>query len=177
MKRLFLVLAVVPLLLGARIQEPKAPNGTSSFRAEFLANLADVEGKLMQLAEAIPAEKYRWRPAPDIRSVSEVFTHVAGSNYFLLTFVGRQPPPDLPQDIESIRDKHAVTAELKKSFAHLRAAADTMQEADLARAVKMFGNSTTHRGVYMTILSHLHEHLGQSIAYARMNGVTPPWSR
>ncbi|HUP48554.1 MAG TPA: DinB family protein [Thermoanaerobaculia bacterium] len=177
MKRLLLMVAIVPLLAAARTQEPKATDANPSFRAEFLVNLAEVEGKLIQLAEAVPAEKYTWRPAPGVRSVSEVLTHVAGSNYFLLTFVGAPPPPGIPADIETITEKREVVAELRKSFAHLRAAANTIEESGLEKPVKMFGNNTTRRGVYMTILNHLHEHLGQSIAYARMNGVTPPWSR
>ena len=114
----------------------------------------------MKLAEAIPADKYTWRPAPEVRSISEVFMHVAGSNYF----------------IESITEKQRVVAELKGSFEHLRKAAVATKESELEKPVSMFGNATTERGVLVTVLSHLHEHLGQSIAYARMNGVKPPWS-
>ena len=85
-------------------------------------------------------------------------------------------PSDLPADMEKITDKARVVAELKKSIEHLRATAKTMNEAELEKSVKLFGNNTTQRGVYGTILNHLHEHLGQSIAYARINGVAPPWS-
>ncbi|HUP44000.1 MAG TPA: DinB family protein, partial [Thermoanaerobaculia bacterium] len=104
MKRLLLILAVVPFLLGARVQPPVSPQNPPApgFRTEFLAGLDDVGSKLIDLAESVPAHKFDWRPAPDVRSISEVFTHVAGSNYFLLTFVGHTPPPDLPVDIERI---------------------------------------------------------------------------
>src|SRR4051812_20935395 len=64
------------------------------FRAEFVADLDDVQDKITELATSIPAEKYTWRPAPGVRSISEVFMHIAGSNYFLATFVGQQPPAD-----------------------------------------------------------------------------------
>ncbi len=147
------------------------------FRAESLADLDDVQDKITQLANAVPAEKYTWRPAPGVRSISEVFMHIAGSNYFLTTFVGQQPPADMPQDIEKITDKRAVLAELKRSFDDLRHVIASEGDTDLDTSVNMFGKPATHRYVFTTILNHLHEHLGQSIAYARMNGVVPPWSR
>lgn len=151
-----------------------APPG---FRQEFLLQLADVEDKVVRLAEAIPAEKYQWRPSRDIRSVSEVYMHVAGGNYFLMTFLGVKPPGAMPQNLEKITDKAKVIAELKKSFEHVRGVASGMSNADLEKNVRMFGNETTQRGVLITILNHAHEHLGQSIAYARMSGIVPPWSR
>lgn len=147
----------------------------NGFRAEFFSNLDEVEEKILDLAESTPADKFTWRPAPGIRSVSEVYMHVAGGNYFLATFLGT-PAPNRTSDLEKTVTKKAdVIAELKRSFEHLRAAASRTE--DLEKPVKVFGNPTTHRGVMLTILSHLHEHLGQSIAYGRMNGVVPPWSR
>ena len=181
MKRLLaLALLVLPTLAFAAQNQPKSalPAGKvpQGFRAEFLANLDDVQDKIMKLAEATPADKYAWRPSAEVRSISEVYMHIAGSNYFLCTFLGVEPPASMDQDLEKhVTKKAEVLAELRKSFDHLRAAANG--NADLEKGVKMFGMQTTHRGVFMTILSHLHEHLGQSIAYARMNGVVPPWSR
>ena len=128
----------------------------------------------MSLAEATPADKFAWRPAPGVRSISEVYMHIAGGNYFLATFVGKPAPKT--NDLEkTITKKDAVLAELRRSFDHLRASANNVK--DLEKPVKMFGNQTSQRGVLVTMLSHLHEHLGQSVAYARMNGVVPPWSR
>lgn len=175
MKRLLIMLLSAAVFSGARVQEAPRPQAPS-FRAEFLTSLTDVESKLIQLAEAIPAKKYSWRPARGVRSISEVFTHIAGGNYFLLTFAGRPAPADVPENIEEITDKKKVIAELKKSFAAVRAAANDIDESDVEKPVRLFGNNTTQRGVYMTILNHLWEHFGQSVAYARMNGVTPPWS-
>ena len=151
-----------------------APGG---FKSEFFTDLDDVQKKILDLANAVPADKFAWRPADGVRSVSEVYTHVAGGNYFLITFLGVQPPADMPKDIEKITDKAKVIAELQKSFDHLRSVAKNMTPADLEKPVTMFGQATTQRGVYSTILNHLHEHLGQSIAYARINNVAPPWSR
>ena len=173
-----LVLAVLfPTLAFARVQPaPKTQNGAppTGFRAEFIANLDDVEKKLVTLAESTPADKFTWRPSKDVRSISEVYTHIAGSNYFLASFLGVDAP-GMDGDLEkTVTKKAEVIAELKRSFAHLRKASASVR--DLETPVKMFGNQTTSRGVLVTVISHLHEHLGQSIAYARMNGVIPPWS-
>ena len=153
----------------------KAQPQANGFRSEFLTNLDDVQEKILDLAESVPAEKYSWRPGPDVRSTSEVFMHIAGGNYFLATFLGMDPPK-MNGDIEKVITKKAdVIAELKRSFEHLRNAANAI--TDLEKPVKMFGTQTTYRGVLVTVLSHLHEHLGQSVAYARINGIVPPWSR
>ncbi|HEV8659306.1 MAG TPA: DinB family protein [Thermoanaerobaculia bacterium] len=170
---LFLAVALPAV---ARQQAVAAPRLTG-FRAEFIADLDEVQEKIEKLAAAVPAGKYGWRPAAGIRSVSEVYMHIAGGNYFLPTFVGQQPPPDMPKDIETIDVKATVIAELKKSFDHVRRVIANESDADLDKSVNMFGKPATHRYVFTTMLNHLHEHLGQSIAYARMNGVAPPWSR
>jgi len=185
--RSLVVLLVLPFLVPAATASPRvqnapakppqnsAPAVAQGFKAEFVANLDEVQEKIMELAESVPADRYGWRPAPDVRSVSEVYMHIAGGNYFLATFLGVKPPK-MSGDIEKdVTRKAEVLGELRKSFEHLRAAAAGV--ADLDKPVKMFGAPTTYRGVLMTVLSHLHEHLGQSIAYARMNGVVPPWSR
>jgi uncharacterized damage-inducible protein DinB len=166
-----LILFAIPAI-AAKNAKP-APKG---FRAEFVRDLDDVQKKIIDLAAAVPAEKYSWRPAEGVRSVSEVYMHIAGGNYFLGTFLGAKPPADMPKDIEKITDKQEVLNELRKSFDHVRAIVGNISDEDLEKSVNMFGNTTTERGVYVTMLNHLHEHLGQSIAYARINGVVPPWS-
>ncbi|HEX6100870.1 MAG TPA: DinB family protein [Thermoanaerobaculia bacterium] len=182
--RIPLIVLALPIALAMpRIAYAKGPQQNAAkpaapltgFRAEFFANLDDVQDKILDLAESTPADKFTWRPAPDVRSVSEVYMHIAGGNYFLATFLGI-PAPRGAQDLEKTVTKKAdVISELKRSFEHLRQAATRTE--DLEKHVKMFGIPSTHRGVMVTMLSHLHEHLGQSIAYGRMNGVVPPWSR
>jgi uncharacterized damage-inducible protein DinB len=174
--RVALLALLVPTVALARVQNTPRPTAPmTGFRAEFIANLDEVEEKIMELAEITPAEKFSWRPAADVRSISEVYMHIAGGNYFLATFLGAAPPKPNRDLEKTVTKKADVVAELRRSFEHLRAAA--ARTDDLEKPVRIFGNSTTHRGVLVTILSHLHEHLGQAIAYARMNGVTPPWSR
>ncbi|HEV7239773.1 MAG TPA: DinB family protein [Thermoanaerobaculia bacterium] len=176
MKTLVIAL-MLPVLAYAKAPQQNAARAAApvnGFRAEFLANLDDVQEKILELAESTPAEKFTWRPGNGVRSISEVYMHIAGGNYFLATFLGVESP-NRARDLEQTVTKKAdVIAELKRSFEHLRAAASKTE--DLEKPVKMFGSPTTNRGVFITMLSHLHEHLGQSIAYARMNGVVPPWS-
>ncbi|HEX3582767.1 MAG TPA: DinB family protein [Thermoanaerobaculia bacterium] len=179
-RHLLATLLLVPSFAFAQQTHAKAPatavqNG-KGFRTEFFADLDEVQDKITRLATAVPSEKYAWRPAEGVRSISEVYTHIAGANYFLATFVNVQPPSTMPKDIEKITDKKLVLAELQKSFDHLRMVMRNTPDADLDKQVMLFGKPTTERAVFSTILNHLHEHLGQSIAYARMNGVVPPWS-
>src|SRR5256885_7992344 len=134
------------------------------------------EKKSTRLAEAIPAEKYTWRPASDVRSFAEVFLHVSAANYNLYKLVGTPPPTgfDVKSLEKSTSDKGKVIATLKDSFAHARQAIKAMPDADLDKSLDWFGGKNTERGVLLVIVRHAAEHLGQSIAYARFIGVVPP---
>ena len=169
-----LVLGAVPPLLA----QQTAMAGPAGVRGEILEQFNEAADKLVQLAEAIPQEKYTWRPGAGVRSPSEVFLHVAGSNHFMLTALGIPSPTGGENDLEhSTTDKTQIIAALKKSNAAVQAAITATPDADLEKATKLFGRNVSYRGVFLWIQSHNHEHLGQMIAYARMNGVVPPWSR
>jgi uncharacterized damage-inducible protein DinB len=184
----FLVLTVVGLdfMPSSRAQESpdhKAPAmasaaPTSGFRAEFLEEIAYYEQRYMRLAEAMPAEKYAWRPAEGVRSAGEVFTHITAANYGIARALGTPPPAGF--DFKAITaisaDKPKVLQAMKDSFAHFRGAIIALNEADAEKPQKMFNRSTTLRGSFIAITGHFGEHLGQSIAYARVNGVVPPWT-
>ena len=180
MKRGFSVVMVVVSLLGvsalAQGTGPSAP--ASGYRAEFLRGLADTEKKFVNLAEKMPQEKYTWRPGEGVRSISEVYLHVAVANYGIPRVLGTQPPEGFnPKGFEaSTTEKAKVVEALKQSFAHMRQAALNVSDADADKPVKMFGGETTYRGALLIITRHTAEHLGQSIAYARINGVVPPWT-
>jgi uncharacterized damage-inducible protein DinB len=152
--------------------------GGSPVKAETLRLIDDAEKKLVALAEATPAEKYGWRPAEKVRSTGEVFLHVAGGNYFLASLAGTKPPEGINmREIEKeAGDKAKVIDALKKSFAHVRKVIESTSDADLDKTVKVFDHDGTVREVLLIIATHAHEHLGQAIAYARSNGITPPWS-
>ncbi len=154
-----------------------ADTPTKGVRADILAWIEDAESKLIGLAEAMPQEKYGWRPAEGVRSVSEVYVHVATGNLGIPRMIGIDPPMKMEQGMEkSVTEKAKVVELLKKSFAHLKDVIGKVSDADLDKGTKMFGRESTYRNVLMLLVAHNHEHLGQSIAYARSNGVTPPWS-
>jgi uncharacterized damage-inducible protein DinB len=152
--------------------------GVTGFRSEVLAEVMIQEDKFVRLAEAIPADKYTWRPAPDVRSFAEVFMHVAAANYNLYKLVGTPPPQgfDVKNCEKSTTDKAKVIATLKDSFAHARQAITAMPDANLEKSLDWFGGKNTQRGILLFITRHAAEHLGQSIVYARVIGVTPPWT-
>lgn len=152
--------------------------GVTGYRSEVLAEVMIQEDKFTRLAEAIPADKYTWRPAPDVRSFAEVFLHVCAANYNLYKLVGTPPPSgiDMRGLEKSTTDKTKVIATLKDSFAHARKAITAMPDADLDKSMDWFGGKDTERGILLFIIRHAAEHLGQSIAYARFVGVVPPWT-
>jgi uncharacterized damage-inducible protein DinB len=175
------VLATLLPTLTARAQINPYKDGTpgvTGYRSEVLAEVMIQEDKFLRLAGAIPAEKFSWRPAPDVRSVAEVFLHVSTANYNLYKLVGTPPPEgiDLKNLEKSTSDKAKVIATLKDSYAHGRKAITSMSDADLEKSFDWFGGKNTERGVLIFIVRHGSEHLGQSIAYARMMGVVPPWT-
>jgi uncharacterized damage-inducible protein DinB len=136
-----------------------------------------VSKQLVALAEGIPAEKYAWRPAPGVRSTSEVFMHIALANFYLLSIVGPKMPKDLSQGMEkTVTSKPDVISWLKRSLEAVRVAHAAGKPSDLPRKVEVFGRDATVDGMYLRIIVHANEHMGQLIAYARMNGITPPWS-
>ncbi|MCU1304036.1 MAG: damage-inducible protein DinB [Candidatus Sulfotelmatobacter sp.] len=152
--------------------------GVTGYRSEVLAEVIVQEEKFTRLAEAIPAEKYAWRPSPDVRSFAEVFLHVATANYNLYTLVGAKVPEGL--DVKGLEksttDKAKVIATLKDSFVHAKKAITAMPDADLEKSLDWFGGKNTERGVLLFIVRHGAEHLGQAITYARIVGITPPWT-
>jgi len=184
MKRMLAVLCLLMAQLGivnlsAQVNPYKEGTpGVTGYRAEVMAEVMIQEDKFTRLAEAIPAEKYTWRPAPDVRSFAEVFLHVSAANYNLYKLVGTPPPAGLDvRGLEkSTTDKTKVIATLKDSFAHAKDAIRAMPEADLEKSMDWFGGKNTERGILLFIVRHAAEHLGQSIAYARFGGIVPPWT-
>jgi uncharacterized damage-inducible protein DinB len=147
-------------------------------KAEFLEEIAYYEQRYVRLAESVPAEKYAWRPVEGVRSIGEVYTHIVAANYGVARSLGTPPPAGF--DFKSITamstDKAKTVEALRDSFAHFRQAIQALSDADADKPQKMFGRQTTLRGSFILITGHFGEHLGQSIAYARMNGVVPPWT-
>ena len=137
-----------------------------------------VSRQLVALAEAIPAEKFAWRPGPGVRSTSEVLMHIAMANFYLLSVTGPKMPADLasPDMEKTVTGKAEVVNWLKRSLDAVKSARATLRPADLQSRVKIEGRDATVDGMYLRIIIHDNEHMGQLVAYARMNGIVPPWS-
>jgi len=137
-----------------------------------------VSQQLIALAEATPTEKFAWRPAAGVRSTSEVYMHIAMSNFYLLSVTGPKMPADLKEDAEkTVTSKADVVSWLKRSLEAVRDAHVAEKADDLQRKVHIADRDATVDGLYLRILVHANEHMGQLIAYARMTGVVPPWSK
>ncbi len=145
-------------------------------RSDAVQRLNEIEGKLLGLADAFSDEHLAWRPAEGVRSTSEALMHIAGANYFFPTRLGVAPPDGVDmQSFESVTDKAAIKDALAASFDHLEATITGVE--DLGGEVEWFGGTTVSSNYFViATVEHASEHLGQLIAYARMNGVTPPWS-
>jgi uncharacterized damage-inducible protein DinB len=164
----FLVLAGVAAL--AQNDGPGAGQG-------WLPEFNHSSRQILALAEATPADKFAWRPAAGVRSVSEVYMHIAVANFFLLNQAGvkLENAPKMTADTEkTVKDKAEVIKWLRDSFDAVRRA---YPPSDPQKVVKFFGADTKAENVYLRLLVHNHEHMGQSIAYARTNGIVPPWSK
>jgi uncharacterized damage-inducible protein DinB len=153
----------------------EAPEPSPAFRDEVLDRLDTLQERIVSLAEAMPQEKYTWRPAEGVRSVSELYVHIAGANFGLAsTFGATAPEGAVPGD--DVTDKAAITAALTASFEHLKDAIRGVSASSADENVNLFGQQMTTRQALWTLNGHLSEHLGQGIAYARVNGVVPPWN-
>jgi len=137
-----------------------------------------VSHQLVDLAKGIPEEKFAWRPGPGVRSTSEVFMHIAIANYTLLSVTGPPMPPELKSRgaEKAITKKADVIAWLSRSLDAVKNAHAGLSSADLQRKVSIAGKTVTVDGIYLRIIVHANEHMGQLIAYARVNGIAPPWS-
>ncbi len=152
--------------------------------ADLLLPFDELRDHVLALAEAVPEEKYAWRPGAGVRSFQEVFLHIALGNRLMLKIASGTQKDALLKEIEqnSAAEKAPATkAEilqtLRDSFGQVRQTLENARPGALARDVDFFGTATTQRGVLASIDTHIAEHLGQAIAYARMNGIVPPWSK
>jgi uncharacterized damage-inducible protein DinB len=137
-----------------------------------------VSQQLIALAEATPADKFSWRPAAGVRSTSEVCMHIVTANFFYLSVTGLKTPADMTENMEkTVTSKADVIAWLKRSLDAVRTAHAAATPKDLERKVKISDRDATVDGIYLRAIVHANEHMGQLVAYARMTGVVPPWSK
>ena len=137
-----------------------------------------VSQQLIALAEATSSEKFAWRPAAGVRSTSEVYMHIVMANFYSLSVTGPKMPTDLKEDAEkAVTSKAEVIGWLKRSLEAVKEAHLAEKAEDLQHKVHIADRDATVDGMYLRILVHANEHMGQLIAYARMTGVVPPWSK
>ena len=171
----FITIAIASLAAPLAAQTAAAKPAAAS--AELLAQLDDAAGKLQQLTTAIPQDKFTWRPGTGVRSVSEVYQHVLGTNAEILAAAAGKPTTGMSEDGDVAQTDHAqIATQLKSSFGQIHALLAASSDADLNKPITMYGRQTTLRDAFLEAVVHAHEHLGQLIAYARVNGIVPPWS-
>jgi uncharacterized damage-inducible protein DinB len=153
---------------------------------DLLKDIGSVERKVLALAKAMPDAAWKWTPGAGVRSTGEVFMHIAADNYYMPVTLGTPAPAEtkITKDYDTAAafekkplGRDAVIAEIGKSFAFLKKSLADLPDAKVDAPVEMFGQKTTTRGAWISTVTHLHEHLGQLIAYARANKVVPPWSK
>jgi uncharacterized damage-inducible protein DinB len=168
-------LALGMTLIGAA-SVAKAQEPTAGFRKEFLTAITRVEDKVLKLADAMPQDKWDWRPGTGVRSTCEVLMHVAMDKYFFGAGLGLKMPANLTSD-KCPANKADAKAHITTAFKAFTDAVKAMPESAANDEITLFGSKTTKRGLLLETAEHAGEHLGQLIAYARTNGVVPPWSR
>jgi uncharacterized damage-inducible protein DinB len=182
MKRIGIAAAIIGACIGltglAPAQEVKG------LRGDLIGGIEYTQSKVIQLENAMPDAKFSWRPGADVRSVGEVFAHIAYANYLFGKFAGLALPEGISINSaddgaafeKKVTDKAAISEALVKSFDYIKAGIKSIPDANLDNQVMFFGHPMSLRNLLLIHSTHLHEHFGQAIAYARTNGVVPPWS-
>jgi uncharacterized damage-inducible protein DinB len=157
----------------------RAQDAPAGFRVEFLHQFDQSMTKIVALAEAVPAGTYGRRPVPAVMPLAHAFAHIARYNYeYPARAMGIPAPPDInPDTLERVAEKSQVAALLRRSAEHVRQSVRRMPETQLSELTTLYGRRVPQWAVLLQLLAHMDDHLGQSIAYARVSGVVPPWSR
>ena len=181
-----LMAAIALVAPASRLAAQDVPNRESALevRKRFVTDLDTLQSKFLALAEAFPADKYSWRPGAGVRSVGEAFMHVASEYYvFAPMAYGAAPSPVVGRGREAFKTfegtatKETAIKHLKEGFAYTKQALTGLDAAQITGTKKLFGQDLTIVETSFIMSGDLHEHLGQLIAYARMNGIKPPWSK
>ncbi len=172
-RTLIAFVCLVTLCLSAPLAAEE--EGMSGYHKDFLHDFDRASEKLRDLAKAMPKDAFTWRLTDDVRSVSEIYMHVAGANFYFARDLGIELPADLPEELEqNVTTKAEVTLLFLESLDHVHQALE--KNTDLDKEIELFGRKRSIRSIFMILAGHAHEHLGQAIAYARAKGIVPPWS-
>ena len=172
-------LAVLTTATCLTVSAARAQSAPTDYRDEAMRHFARSSDKAVQLARAMPEELYGWSPMEGVRPVAEVYMHIARYNYLYLTReLGLPLPPHVDlATMEQVTDKAKVTAILEASVEFVKQHISAMRESDVTSMTVQYGRDVAGWAVLFQLVAHMNEHVGQSVAYARMNGVVPPWSR
>lgn len=170
--------ALALVMMTQAVQAAQAQSAPTDYRDEFLQHFARSSGKIMALAEAVPEDLYGWSPMEDVMPVAQVYMHIARYNYlYLNTSLGIPVPDGIEMSsLESITDKSRILEIYKRSVEHVQESVAHLTEEDLTATTILYGREVAGWAVLFQLLAHMNEHVGQSVAYARMNGIVPPWS-
>jgi len=160
--------------LAVALMVPLAQAQPAGIQAAYAKDVGTLSDKFTGLARVMSG-KYDWKPGQGVRSVGDVFNLIVKENGLLAGVLSGTPNTAAPP--APITDPEKVQEALKASYANLQKAIAGLSDSDLQTPVKLFGHDLTKQGAVMLLLGDQHEHLGQSIAYARSNGVVPPWSK
>ena len=174
-------IVLILVALGSAVVPAAAQNAPPGFLEEFDGQFDASASKLVALAEAMPEETYAWSPDPGVASVARVYMHVARYNYMYpdqnLGIAAPMGRDEYGRWEDEVRDKAEVVRILRASMDHVRGVVKGMHPETLGERTQLYGREVGRWGVLFQLIAHMNEHLGQSIAYARMNDVVPPWSR
>jgi uncharacterized damage-inducible protein DinB len=172
-------LALPALLTFAALSAGVAQDTRATLRSELLGHFNTSIGKVIALAEAMPQERYGWKPHSEVMPVAQVYAHIARYNYYYpASSMGVQSPSDVRLDtLEAMRDKAQILQLLRHSADHVRRTIREIPAEQLEASTRLYGRTVPQWAVLFQLVAHMNEHLGQSIAYARSNDVVPPWSR
>lgn len=183
-------IAAVPFALALLTTLPSSPlvaqggGGTplAQARARHVTDLETLESKFLDLANAMDADQYSWRPMEGVRSVSEVFMLIVAENWVIPASWGAEPPEGMTvgssmfSTLAEVTDKATVVSDLRRSFAYYKQAVSGLSDVDMASEIQFFGRERSVNEALFLMAGDMHEHLGQAIAYARVNHVVPPWT-
>jgi uncharacterized damage-inducible protein DinB len=155
----------------------RSQNG-ATVRDEMMRHF-EFMSKIVALAAAMPADKFLWKPSEPAMPVGHVYAHIARYNYWYLTSeMGLPGAAGIRLDtLEAMRNKEQLVALLRSSSDYVKRSVAAMPGAKMDARTKLYGREVPQWAVLVQLVAHMNEHLGQSIAYARANGITPPWSQ
>jgi uncharacterized damage-inducible protein DinB len=190
MKNIIRSVSIVGVVAGLAAVAQAAPPSTApsaaqgAFQKDLVGVVSYTEKHILELEDAFPQNKFNYRPGPGVRSVAETFLHIAFANYGMIKMsTGKEPPAEAgwemnpPKWEKKTTDKAEIKKILEQSFAFAKQAVSAVPDADLDKQVNFFGHEMSTRSVFIILVGHVNEHLGQEVAYARTNKIVPPWSK